>query len=258
VEKSVIEVLTATKLALYLDEFLHSASIPDHANAWNGLQVDREGPIERVALAVDAAQATIEMAAEAHADLLIVHHGLFWDGRPALTERRYRRVKALVDANIGVYASHLPLDVHGEVGNNVVLARRLGIAIDGTFGDYRGTPLGVHGRLDVRREALAARLDEVLGCRVRMIAGGPERLMRVGVITGGAGDYLEAARQIGLDGFITGEGAHHNYHDAIEGGVNLYFGGHYATEVWGIRALGNHLHERFSVNCVILDRPTGL
>jgi dinuclear metal center YbgI/SA1388 family protein len=243
----------------HLDRLLSTADITDYPGALNGLQVDstRE-EIGSVALAVDASQATIETAVQRGAELLIVHHGLFWDGTQPLVGRRYRRVKGLLDANLALYSSHLPLDVHATLGNNAVLARQLGISVEGVFGEYKGRPIGVWGTLELRREALAARLDEVLGGRVRMIAGGPEKVRRVGVLTGGAGSLTGAAVAAGLDAFITGEGAHHNYFDAVEGGVNLYLGGHYATEVWGVRALGDHLRAECGVETVFIDNPTGM
>lgn len=246
------------ELVEYLDTYLDVSAVPDFGGAVNGLQVASSGRVGRIAAAVDATQATIAAAVEAGADLLLVHHGLFWDGEQAVTGRRYRRLKALMTADLAVYGAHLPLDVHPEVGNNVVLARTLGIEVEGRFGEYKGQPIGYWGRLEIRREALAARLDQVLGCRVRLIGGGPERVERVGVITGGAGGEVGAAIEAGLDAFVTGEGAHHNYFDAEEGGINLYLGGHYATEVWGVRALAEHLHERFDLPWTFIDRPTGL
>jgi putative NIF3 family GTP cyclohydrolase 1 type 2 len=159
---------------------------------------------------------------------------------------------------MALYSAHIPLDVHPEVGNNAVLARALGVEIDGTVGVYRGHPVGISGKLDIRREALVARLDELLGCRIKLIPGGPERTGRVGIVTGDAGGEIEAARQAGLDTFITGEGAHHNYFDAVEGGINLILGGHYATETWGVRALGTHMEGRFGLPCTFIDHPTGL
>lgn len=242
----------------YLDTYLDIRGVPDHGGAVNGLQVASSGEVTQIAVAVDATQSTISGAVEAGADMLIVHHGLFWDGQQAVTGRRYRRLRALMDADMAVYSSHLPLDVHPEVGNNAVLARAVGIEIEGRFGEYKGQPVGYWGRLEIRREALAARLDQTLGCRVRLVAGGPERVERVGVITGGAADEARAAVESGLDAFITGEGAHHNYFDAEEGGINLYLGGHYATEVWGVRALAEHLREKFDLPWTFIDRPTGL
>lgn len=246
------------ELSAYLDEYLRIREVPDYPAALNGVQVEHRGEINQVAVAVDAARATIEAAIREGADLLLVHHGLFWDGNQPITGRRYERLRLLLSHNIAVYGAHLPLDVHPEVGNNAVLARSLGIEIEGSFGDYKGYPIGVWGTLETRREALCARLDELLGSRVRVIAGGPEQVRRVGVITGGAGDMVRAAQAAGLDAFITGEGAHHHFFDAEEGGINLYFGGHYATEVWGVRALAQHLEQRFGLPWSFIDHPTGL
>ena len=246
------------ELCAYLDGYLRIGEVPDYAGALNGLQVANGGEVTRIAVAVDAAQATVDAAVRARADFLLVHHGLFWDGSQPVTGRRYRRLRALLEGGVAVYGAHLPLDVHPDVGNNAVLARELGVEPLGTFGDYKGYPLGVWGELDLSREALCARLDELLGGRVKMVPGGPERVRRVGVITGGAGSMVPAATAARLDAFVTGEGAHHNYFDAEEGGINLFLGGHYATETWGVRALAAHLEERFGLPWSFLDHPTGL
>ena len=246
-------------LTEYLDTWLRVREVPDYPNALNGLQVDcGRAEVRGVAVAVDAVQHTVDAAVRAGADLLLVHHGLFWDGNQPVTGRRYRRLKALFDADLAVYSAHLPLDVHPEVGNNAVLARELGVEIRGSFGEYRGFPVGVWGELDIRREALCARLDALLGGRVKMVAGGPERVRTVGVITGGAGGEVAAAARQGLDAYVSGEGAHHNFFDAEEGGVNLLLGGHYATETFGVRAVGRHLEEKFGLESTFIDYPTGL
>lgn len=246
------------RLVEYLDAYLEVSAVPDFSGAANGLQVENSGRVTKIAAAVDATQATIDAATEAGADLLLVHHGLFWDGEPRITGRRYRRLARLLKADIAVYGSHLPLDVHPEVGNNAVLARALGIEIAGRFSEYKGQPIGFWGTVDVSREALAARLDQTLGARVKLVAGGPERIRRVGVITGGAAGEVHSAADAGLDAFVTGEGSHHHYFDAEEAGINLYLGGHYATEVWGVQALARHLEAEFGLPWTFIDRPTGL
>ena len=245
-------------LVSYLDGYLKISEISDYPGALNGLQLENGGSVTRIAVAVDAAQATIDRAIAEGANLLLVHHGLFWDGNRSVTGRRYRRLKALMEAGVAVYSAHLPLDVHPEVGNNAVLARALGIDVQGPFGTYKGQPVGVWGLLDSNREEFGARLSTVLGGAVKLVPGGPERIRRVGVITGGAGGEVGSAHEAGLDAFVTGEGAHHNFFDAEEGGVNLFLGGHYATEVWGVRALGTHLEARFGLPWVFIDHPTGL
>jgi len=241
-----------------MDEYLSIGAVPDYSAAWNGLQVANSGRVRRVAVAVDASERTIGDAVARGADLLVVHHGLFWDGEQAVTGRRYRKLKALLDADVAVYSAHLPLDVHPEVGNNVLLARALGIEVEGRFGAYKGAPVGWYGRLEVKREVLAARLDELLGRRVRMMPFGPEVIRTVGVITGGAGSAIGEAKAAGLDAFVTGEGAHHTFFDAEELGINVYYGGHYATETFGVRALGEWLAARYGVEWEMIDRDTGL
>jgi dinuclear metal center YbgI/SA1388 family protein len=250
--------LETAELVGYLNEYLRIGEIPDSGGALNGLQVEHDGAATRIGAAVDASEATITEAARRGCDFLLGHHGLFWDGNVPLTGRRYRRAGALLRAGIALYSAHIPLDVHPQVGNNAVLARALGVEPEGTFGAYQGIELGVRGRLEIRREALAARLDELLGVRIKLIPGGRERIGSVGVITGGGGGMIADAVAAGLDAYVTGEGAHHTYFDAMEGGINAYYGGHYATETWGVRALAEHLEARFGLPWEFLDFPTGM
>ena len=254
----------------YLDDYLRIRDVPDERNAVNGLQVENLGLIGGIVAAVDASQATIDgVIAEGPgrsgaAPLLLVHHGLFWDGNVPLTGRRYRRVSALLEHDIPLYSAHIPLDLHPTVGNNVVLAERLGVEIEGWFGDYHGVPIGVWGRVPARlasRDALVAEVNHALGTPspgARLMAGGPERAAKVGIITGAAGNMTGAAHDAGLDTFITGEGAHYTYFDAMEWGLNVVFAGHYATETLGVQALASHLAERFELEWEFHDHPTGL
>ena len=249
------------ELSGYLDAYLRVSELPDAPTALNGLQVANAaggGVVTRIAAAVDASERTIAAAAERGCDLLLVHHGLLWAGAQPVTGRQYRKLKLLLERGVAVYSAHIPLDVHPEVGNNAVLARELGIEQQGTFGDYHGVHIGVWGVLELRREALCARLDELLGVRVRLVPGGPERVRRVGVVSGAAAQMIGEAARLGLDAFITGEGVHHSYFDALEERINVYYGGHYATETWGVRALAAHLHERFGIEWEFLDLPTGM
>lgn len=241
-----------------LDGYLRTSDVPDDPGALNGLQVENGGRVRRVAVAVDASARTVAETVRRGCDLLVVHHGLFWGGNQPVTGRRYRRLQPLIAADVAVYSSHLPLDVHEEVGNNVLLLRALGAEPEGRFGTWKGAELGWWGRLELKREALAARLDEVLGGRVLMMPYGPEVVRRVGVITGGGGSMIGDAVAAGLDAYITGEGAHHTYFDAEEGRINVFYGGHYRTETWGVRALGGLLEERFGLPWEFIDHPTGL
>jgi dinuclear metal center YbgI/SA1388 family protein len=250
--------MNTEELVKYLDDYLRIRDVPDSKNAENGLQVENTGTVGQIAVAVDASLATIEEAARRGCNLLLVHHGLFWDGRLPIRTRRYRKLRTLLAHDVAVYSAHLPLDVHPEVGNNAVLARELGISADGTFGSFDGAPLGVMGTLETDREELGRRLEVLLGGTVRVIAGGPQSIRRVGVITGGGGGMIDAAVSAGLDAYVTGEGAHHTYFDAVEGGINVYYGGHYATETWGVRALAAHIEAKFGVPWEFIDHPTGL
>jgi dinuclear metal center YbgI/SA1388 family protein len=245
-------------LSAYIDEYLQIGQINDYPTAVNGLQVENSGRVTRLAAAVDASEASIRAAADRGCDVMLVHHGLFWDGNQPVTRRRYRRLHALITNDIALYSAHLPLDVHPDVGNNTQLARAMGLQIAGTFAPAKTHDSGVWGTVDITRETLAARLDDVLGVRVRLLAGGPERLRKVGVITGGAGSMIEHAVAAGLDAFVTGEGAHHTYFDAMESGINVYYGGHYATETFGVRALAEHLQRKFGLPWEFIDQPTGL
>ncbi|MGE5231313.1 MAG: Nif3-like dinuclear metal center hexameric protein [Deltaproteobacteria bacterium] len=249
----------------FLDAFLRVGEVPDEPNAVNGLEVENRGRVGRVVAAVDASLEAIEglggTSPASEAPLLVVHHGLFWDGNVALTGRRFRRVKALLDRDAALYAAHIPLDVHPEVGNNVELAQRLGLPVAGWFGNYRGVPIGVHGAAPpalADRNRLVAALEADLDTTARLIPGGPERVRRIGIVTGAAGSMIAAARDAGLDTFITGEGAHHTYFDAMEWGVNVIYAGHYATEQVGVQALARRIHAEFGLPWEFHRHPTGL
>lgn len=242
----------------YLDSYLDTCDIPDEPNAVNGLQVENSGQVYRVGAAVDACQATIHIAATHGCDLLLVHHGLFWRGNQPLIDSHFRRVRTLIQNDVAVYSSHIPLDYHAEVGNNAQLARALGLNSIERFGDYQGIALGACGTLVMSRAELVNRCHELLGHEPHVIAGGPEQVERVGVITGGAGSMIDEAKAAGLDTFITGEGAHYTHFDAEEGGINVIYGGHYATETFGVRALAQHLEQKFGLSWEFIDHPTGL
>jgi len=245
-------------LVSYLDRYLRISEVADAPNALNGLQVANGGTVNRAAVAVDLCDATVQMAAQQGADLLLVHHGLFWRGLEPLTGRAYRRVAGLIRHNIALYSAHLPLDVHPEVGNNAVLAQQLGIAPRGEFGEEYGMRIGVWGELDVPRAGLAQRLAEAVGGRTRLMAFGPERVRRVGIVTGAAGSMIGQAAALGLDTYITGEGAHHTFFDAEELGLNVFYAGHYATETFGVKALAERLRTEFDLPWTFLDHPTDL
>jgi len=244
-------------LRRYLDEFLSIQEIPDYPGAWNGLQVEGPRQVRRIAAAVDGCEATIREAAAAECDLLLVHHGLLWGAPQRFVGPAYRRLEALVRAGIAVYAAHLPLDVHPEIGNNAELARMIGVEGNEGFAEYQGRTIGRAGNWRGSRTELVARLAEALGCEPRVLPFGPEAIERVGVLTGSGGSSVREAAERGLDALITGEASHPAYFDAEEHHVNVILAGHYATETLGVCALARHLADRFGVAWVFVDHPTG-
>ena len=246
------------ELVAYLDRYLSTATVGDYPNALNGLQVAGRRDVRRIAAAVDLCAATIGMATQAGAELLLVHHGLFWAGPRPLVGPQYDRVAALIGGDLALYSSHLPLDLHAEVGNNPVLARQLGVAVQGGFGELHGSTIGVWGELDEGRDALVARVGKLLNVTPRSLAFGPPRIRRIGIVTGAGGALIGQAAALGLDTLLTGEGVHHSFFDAEELAINVIYAGHYATETVGVRALADHLASTFNLSAVFLDHPTGM
>lgn len=296
----------------FLDERLDVAGIPDYPGALNGLQVEAPGPVERVAVAVDASTRTIRDAAAGGADLLVVHHGLFWDGVRPLTGYRHERIRTLVESGTALYSAHLPLDAHPEVGNAALLARRLGLEDLAPFGRWEGTTVGWKGAVSptdeelsarprptspgglvapaasISADELSARLANVVEGPVRVLPGGPGAMAdadrvggasaetpptadspaapgpsglaasQVGIVTGAGASFLDEAASAGLDALVTGEATHHHAVEAAELGVAVFLGGHYATETFGVKAVGDLLARRFGLRTWFVDAPTGL
>jgi dinuclear metal center YbgI/SA1388 family protein len=252
-------VVSLETLTHYLDSLLRLPEIPDEPNAVNGLQVANRGEVSRIVAAVDASQQTIDrVGADGPGALILVHHGLFWDGNVPVVGRRYRRLRGLIERDLALYSAHIPLDVHPELGNNIALAELFGLSVVGWFGRYLGIAPGVWGELVIHRDELKKRIDETLGVRAKLIPGGPGRTARVGIVSGGAGSMIRDAIRAGLDTYITGEGAHHTYFDAAEGGINVIYAGHYATEQLGVQRLAQHLSVRFGLPWEFHRHDTGL
>jgi dinuclear metal center YbgI/SA1388 family protein len=247
-----------TELVHYLDEYLRVAEVPDYPGAHNGLQVEGKAAVQKLAAAVDACIATIEEAVRLEADMLLVHHGLLWGEARPFVGPLYRRLKPAFDSGLTVYSSHLPLDAHPEVGNNHQLARVLGLAIADSFGRYENYPIGVRCSADVARQELAERLDTVLGSPCKVLACGPLRARRIGIVTGGGAGMVPEAAEAELDTLITGEVQHHTFLAAEDCGINVILAGHYATEVFGVRALARHLGEKFGLDWALIEHPSGL
>src|SRR5687768_5608119 len=197
---------TLATITAHLDRYLRHAEIADYSGAWNGLQVENSGRVRRIGSAVDACAWTIERAAEKGINLLLVHHGLFWNGVQPVTGATRRKIKSALDGDVAIYSSHLPLDLHPVVGNNALLFRALGFKKRAPFFHAKGLALGWQTRLALPREKLAQRLEKALGARPHLCPGGPAITACIGVVTGAAGGEIARAAAEGVDTFITGEG----------------------------------------------------
>ncbi|MFD1632971.1 Nif3-like dinuclear metal center hexameric protein [Haloplanus ruber] len=243
-----------------LDEELRTDDYADLDASANGLQVGhRRGDIARVALAVDAAEATIHEAIERDADVLLVHHGLAWDGFDRLTDLHYDRVAPLAREDVALYVSHLPLDGHQELGNAAGVADVLELGDREPFGAYGPEVVGTRGTAadPYTVDDLAARLDRELDTETQVLDFGPDEVEEVGIVTGSGVDWIEAAADAGLDALVTGEGKQAAYHEARDRGLNVFLAGHYATETFGVRRVGD-LIEEWGIETTFVAHPTGL
>ena len=251
-------------IAEHLDGLLGTERIPDYGGALNGIQVAHRGPVERVGASVDISKRVIEEALRERVNLLVVHHGLFWGGAQRITGVVYERLRLLIEHDIGVYASHLPLDAHETLGNNVLLARALGLEPIGGFARYQTVDIGVRGESDVETDELLRRADAFAreyggSARATPVYPG-RRTARWGICTGAGAstETLREAQSLGLDTLIVGEGPHHTAVAADEAGLAVIYAGHYATETLGVRALAEHISRTFGIPNTFIHAPTGL
>ena len=251
-------------LTEYLDELLGTSRIPDYPGAVNGLQLSNDGPIRKIAAAVDFSSRSVAAAIAANANLLLVHHGMFWSGAKPLTGAHFKRIRSLIQNDVAVYSSHLPLDCHPTFGNNVLLSRALSLEPDGEFAHFKATAIGVRGRANIPTFELverARRFARENGGEVVVSGLKPDAMTKSWAICTGAGasaETLEEAVALGVDTLVVGEGPHWTAVEADEIGIAIIYAGHYATETLGVRALAKHLAERFSLEWVPVNAPTGL
>ena len=223
----------------------------------NGLQVENTGKIEKIGLAVDLCQATIEMAVKSKCNMMFVHHGIFWGGLQAVRDQHYKKLSSMMQANLGLYSAHIPLDMHPVLGNNRALADLIGLEHLETFGVYGVEKIGLKGQVVATdADELGKKLQGKLGTPVKVIGKG--KIETVGLVTGGAGDMVGQAITENLDCYITGEGANNHFHEAIEGNCVLMLAGHYATETGGVKSVGKHLKDKFNIETEFLHYPTGM
>jgi dinuclear metal center YbgI/SA1388 family protein len=252
------------ELAAYADELLNTAGTPDYSAALNGLQLENTSEIRGIAAAVDFSTRAILGAVEASANLLIVHHGMFWSGFGPIAGPSYKRLRLVIENDIAVYSSHLPLDRHSTLGNNVLLAKKLGLMPTGHFAKYDAIFIGVSGESDVETSDIAQRARQFASAYstdVRVTSFLPGRRTRRWAICTGAGasaETLREAEKMKVDTLIVGEGPHHTAVQAEETGLAIIYAGHYATETLGVHALAEHLGERYNVPSSFVNAPTGL
>jgi dinuclear metal center YbgI/SA1388 family protein len=249
---------TLSTIVAYADKYLRIGKIPDYDHALNGLQVENSGRVSRMAAAVDASTQVLREAAAKKADLLIVHHGLFWAGSQPVTGPFHRQLDIAFEHDIAVYSAHLPLDAHPKIGNNALLATSIGLKSHKPFLEYKGSCFGLEARGSGSRQQLVKKLERSLGGPVKAFNFGPENPRRIAIVTGGAGSEIHRVAEAGIDTFITGEAPHWAAVAAAELEMNLLLGGHYATETFGVKALAAHLAGRFDLPWQFIDAPTGL
>lgn len=250
---------TLNEIVRFCDERTRRAEVKDFGGAYNGLQVENNGAVTRIGAAVDAGQNPFEAAIAQGIDFLICHHGLFWTPPTPLTGPAYRKVKTALDGNLAVYGAHLPLDCHPEIGNNALLAKALGLPVVGSFLNYEGNDIATiaegsgGGRAELA-DTLKSLFPETYGA----IEYGSERPERIGILTGSGQSAVPHLLENGVDTLVTGELRQHHFNMAQELGLNLYPCGHYATEVFGVKALAAEVAEKFGLEWQFIEQPCHL
>jgi dinuclear metal center YbgI/SA1388 family protein len=242
----------------YTNDFLRISDVGDWDNALNGLQIENSGRVTRIGAAVDVSTRALTEAQKHDVDFLIVHHGLFWRGLHPIQGALRRQLRIAFENDVALYSAHLPLDIHPRLGNNAQLVAALGLKRPQSFLEEKGQAVGLKIRASMPRSELVRKLRRTLNGPVKLFDFGPKQTHAIGVVTGGAGSEIYRLADEGIDTFITGEAPHSAAVAAEELGMNLLLGGHYATEVFGVKALAAHLSKRFRIPWEFIDCPTGL
>ena len=247
-----------SEIVSYTDRFLRIRDVGDWDNAVNGLQIENSGRVARIGAAVDVSTRVLTEAAKKNVDFLIVHHGLFWPGLQPIQGALRRQLRIAFETDMALYSAHLPLDIHARIGNNARLVAALGLKSAQPFLEEKGQPVGLKIRASLPRSELVRKLQKVLNGPVKVFGFGPKQTRAIGAVTGAAGSEIYRVAEEEIDTFITGEAPHWAAVAAEELGMNLLLGGHYATEVFGVKALATHLSKRFRVPWEFIDCPTGM
>jgi dinuclear metal center YbgI/SA1388 family protein len=256
--------ISLVELGRYADSLLDTSNTPDYPNAVNGIQLCNQSPIRKIAAAVDLSTRAVRGAIATGGNLLVVHHGMFWAGLEPITGSHYRRIQMLLEADIAVYASHLPLDRHPTLGNNVLLAKELGLRPSTSFARFEDIFIGLCGESDIETASIitaARRLAQLHGGDLRtsmMQAGRRTRKWALCTGAGASADTLREASAMGVDTLIVGEGPHWTAIHAEENDLVIIYAGHYATETLGVCALAQHLSEKYDLPWNFVSAPTGL
>ena len=255
--------MTLLELDDYLNSFLKKEDFGRDISL-NGIQIQNSAPdskqIKKIAFAVDACEATAKIAAQNNADVLFVHHGLFWGHCQTITGTFYRRISSFIKNDIALIGYHIPLDANNPYGNNYGLASRLGLQNLKPFGTWRDMAIGVKGELEqpLSIEEIASKLLRPGKTPSVILPMGKKEIKTVGIVSGGASEEVEQAFEEGLDLYITGEFAHEQYHFAQEAGINVIGGGHYETETVGVSLVMEKIIKEKNIECFFIDQPTGL
>jgi len=246
------------KLVSYLDEYLDIAGIKDYGP--QGLQIEGRDQVHKIVGLVDSGQPCVDAALEQQADMMLVHHGIFWGPPKRLSGNYGQLVRSFMDADLNLYAAHLALDAHPDVGNNAELARRLGLKVEDWWANVNGTKLAALAEPNspLSLEQLITRFEKTVGPVKLVQAHGSQMVWRVGILSGSGTSHIEEAAALGCDTFVTGETSHAQFYDAMNHDINIVYGGHYTTETVGVQALGRHLADKFGLEFVFVDLPTGM
>jgi len=246
------------ELVEYLDNFFEVKKWND--KSINGLQVEGKSDVSKVAFAVDACMEVFVKAKQLNADMIIVHHGLIWEGIKSVRGITKARLKFLLENDISLYAVHLPLDAHPTIGNNVQLLRLIDVEPEDSFAEYNGRNVGYFGKLESKKplDSIINTLKDKLNANLSVLKFGKDEVEWVGAVSGRGSFALAEAIDKGLDLFITGEADHSIYHLAKESQINVIFAGHYATETVGLKALMNVIRDEFELDTIFIDVPTNL
>jgi len=247
-----------SEIVSYTDRFLRIRDVGDWDNALNGVQIENSGRVTRIGAAVDVSSRVLTEAGKKNVDFLIVHHGLFWPGLQPIQGALRRQVRIAFENDVALYSAHLPLDIHARIGNNAQLVAALGLKSAQPFLEEKGQPVGLKVRASLPRSELIRKLQKALNGPVKVFDFGLKRTRAIGIVTGAAGSEIYRVAEENIDTFITGEAPHWAAVAAEELGMNFLLGGHYATEVFGVKALAVHLSKRFRVPWEFIDCPTGL